>query len=88
MRCFYGAHSCLRTVADSVICTLLQKVPVVLDRSMGERFIRATVFLISVVVTCNQEKVCSGMYSSDTLTKNAKNYFCIAIFFSMRMQFI
>ena len=29
-----------------------------------------------------------GMYSSDTLTKNAKNYFCIAIFFSMRMQFI
>jgi len=88
MGCFYGAHSCLRTVADSVICTLLQKVPVVLDRSMGERFFQATVFLISVVVTSNQDKVCSGLYASDTLTKNAKNYFCIAIFFGMRMQFI
>jgi hypothetical protein len=85
---FLWAHSCLRTVADSVICALLHKVPVVLDCSMGERFLRATVFLVSVVVTCNQEKVCSGLYASDTLTKNAKNYFCIAIFFSMRMQFI
>jgi len=51
---FYGAHSFLRIVAGSVICALLQKVPVVLDCSMGERFLRATVFLISVVVTCNQ----------------------------------
>jgi len=35
---FYGAHSFLRIAADSVICALLHKVPVFLDRSMGKGF--------------------------------------------------